>query len=208
MKRFCAAAILGIAGIGISAASPASSATISASGTGLAAPVTTITFSEFGVSYGAVVTDQYESLGATFGSLTASEGLYQSAGGSPGNGLQNYFPDTYNPFSIKFAGTVTEAAFEMVTNGYTDKFTALLNGVEVESFTHTTGGWAYYGFSGITFDEIVVNIGYNSSATNKHMRLDNVQIGTISLVPVPASVPLLLTALGGIYMVGRRRRKT
>lgn len=206
MNKLCVSIALAVAGFGVSAALPASAATIIASGTGLAAPVTTITFSEFGVSSGAVVTNQYESLGATFGSLTATEGLYQTTSGSPGNGLQNYFPDTYNPFSIKFTGTVTEAAFEMITNGYTDKFTAKLNGVEVESFTHTTGNWAYYGFTGITFDEIVVNVGYSSTATNKHMRLDNVQIGAITPVPVSATVPLLLSALGGLCLIGRRRK--
>jgi len=99
-----------------------------------------------------------------------------TTGGHPTQGLQNYFPDTYNPFVIKFAQPVTAAAFEMVTNGHTDTFTALLKGVVVESFTHKTGGWAYYGFTGIMCDEIQVHIGQGQHP-NDHMRLVNVQIG-------------------------------
>lgn len=177
--------------------------------TGLAAPVTTITFSEVsGIGDGALVTDQYAAYGATFGSLSSTEGLYYGSGsGNPGAGLLNYFPDTYNPFSITFAGKVTEAAFNMVTNGYTDKFTARLNGVEVESFTALTGGFRYYGFTGITFDEILVEIGFGSSATNKHMRLDNLQIGTISAVSLPAGGMLLLTGLAGIAALNRRKTR-
>jgi len=188
-------------------ATGASAATLNNS-TGLTAPVTTITFSEVPIANGAVVTDQFAALGATFGSLSSTAGLYfNNGGGNPGAGLQNFFPDSYNPFSIKFSGTVTEAAFRMVTNGYTDKFTALLGGVVVESFTAPTGNWRYYGFTGIAFDELQVEIGFGSTASNKHMRLDNLQIGAVSAVPVPAGGLLLLSGLVGAAAFKRRKKR-
>jgi hypothetical protein len=199
--------IVTIAVVAASSVTGVSAATVSNS-TGLTAPATTITFSEVsGVSAGSVVTDQFAAYGATFGSLSASEGLYFGNSGNPGAGLLNYFPDTYNPFSIKFSGVVTEAAFNMITNGYTDKFTALLNGAAVESFTTTTGGWKYYGFTGILFDEIQVEIGFGSTATNKHMRLDNLQMGAINAVPLPAGGLLLLSGLVGVAAVKRRKSR-
>ncbi|WP_226926139.1 MULTISPECIES: VPLPA-CTERM sorting domain-containing protein [unclassified Meridianimarinicoccus] len=200
-KSILAGTVLAASSVTGASAAPVNTAT------GLAAPVTTITFSEVpGIAQGAVVTDQFAALGATFGSLSATAGLYFGASGNPGAELRNFFPDTYNPFSITFSGTVTEAAFNMVTNGYTDKFTALLNGGVVESFTAPTGGWKYYGFTGILFDEIQVEIGFGSTATNKHMRLDNLQIGAVSAVPLPAGGLLLLSGLGGILAVKRRRK--
>lgn len=198
--------ILAAALLVVSSVTGASAATVNNT-TGLTAPVTTITFSEVsGIAAGAVVTDQFAAFGATFGSLSSSAGLYFANNGNPGAGLQNFFPDTYNPFSIKFSGTVTEAAFAMITNGYTDKFTALLNGVVVESFTAPTGNWRYYGFTGIAFDEIQVEIGTGSTASNRHMRLDNLQIGAISAVPLPAGGLLLLSGLFGVAAFKRRKK--
>lgn len=96
----------------------------------------------------------------------------------------------------------------MVTNGYNDKFFALLNGTLVESFTDSNpvGAWKYYGFTGITFDEIQVEIGFDSAAPNKHMRLDNLQIGAITVVPRPAGGVLLLSGLFGLAIFNRRKR--
>ena len=171
-------------------------------GSGLSSPTRTITFSEVRVPTGTVVTTQFAPSGVTFGSRSSTEGLYLTTAGHPGQGLQNYFPDTYNPFAIKFAQPVTAAAFEMVTNGHTDTFTALLRGVVVESFTHKTGGWAFYGFTGIVFDEIRVHVGQGQH-TNDHMRLDNVQIGAAAPAPTASlivdggfEVPLTSTLVG------------
>ena len=142
-------------------ASGISNATFLDNASGIASPATTVTFSEVAVVNGTVVTNQFSSLGVTFGSLSATEGLYFSASaGSPGAGLQNFFPDSYNPFVISFDTVVSEAAFEMVTNGTTDTFTALLNGVVVETASTVTGAaFSFYGFTGIVFDEIRVGIG-------------------------------------------------
>ena len=164
------------------------------SATGLASPVTTVTFSEVSLTAGSLVTDQFSTLGVEFGSLSPNVGLYYTNGGNPGAGLQNYFPDDYNPFVISFDTAITEAAFMMVTNGYTDTFRALLNGTVVETATRTTGNWRYYGFSGIVFDEIQIGValGESSIPSNAHMRLDNIQTGATASAPAPTTLALLL----------------
>jgi hypothetical protein len=176
-------------------------------GSGVLSPSNTVTFSEVSVGDGSVVTNQFAPFGVTFGSLSASAGLYyQSGGGNPGPGLQNYFPDTYNPFSIQFNVPVSAAAFQMVTNGSTDIITALLNGSLVEQFTtNTGGGWRYYGFTGIVFDEIQVNIAGAGppSCCGNHMRLDNVQFEP---VPLPAALPLMAAGIGSLALLARRRK--
>ncbi len=166
-------------------------------GSGLSAPATTITFSEVAVANGAVVTSQFSAFGVTFGSLSATEGLYYSSGA----GLLNYFPDTYNPFSIQFNGPVSDAAFLMITNGSTDVFTALLNGSVVNQFSSATGGWKYFGFAGIVFDEIQVD--FTGPANGPHMRLDNLQFEP---VPIPAALPLMAAGIGGLALLARRRK--
>ena len=183
-----------------------SNAALILNSTGLTAPATTVTFSEITLSGGTVVTDQFSGYGVEFGALSPNDGLYYTSAGSSGAGLQNYFPDTYNPFVISFDTTVSEAAFEMVTNGTTDTFTALLGGAIVETASITTGGWRFYGFTGIMFDEIRVGIGGEIGTGNsRHMRMDNLQIGAAAAaVPEPSSTALL--GLGGLALMLRRRR--
>tara|TARA_R110001583_G_C5556851_1_gene400852 strand:+ start:284 stop:946 length:663 start_codon:yes stop_codon:yes gene_type:complete len=183
-----------------------SNATFLDNSTGLTSPVTTVTFSEVALSNGAVVTNQFSAFGVEFGSLSPTAGIYfSSGGGSSGAGLQNFFPDTYNPFVISFSTAVSEAAFEMITNGTTDTFTALLNGAVVETASTATGGFSFYGFSGIVFDEIRVGIGGDVGTGNsRHMRLDNVQIGSAVSVPEPSTIALLGLGLFGAGYARRR----
>ena len=183
-----------------------SNAALISNSTGITAPATTVTFSEITLSGGTVVTDQFSGYGVEFGALSPNDGLYYTGSGSSGAGLQNYFPDTYNPFVISFDTTVSEAAFEMTTNGTTDTFTALLGGAIVETANTTTGGWRFYGFTGIIFDEIRVGIGGEVGTGNsRHMRMDNLQIGAAAAaVPEPSSTALL--GLGGLALILRRRR--
>jgi hypothetical protein len=87
----------------------------------------------------------------------------------------------------------------MVTNPGTSTFTALLANVPVESFSAATTFTSlddFYGFQGITFDQIRVDVG----GFNQAMLLDNLQIGT-SAVPEPTTLVLLL----GLVMMRRRK---
>ncbi|MDB4564542.1 PEP-CTERM sorting domain-containing protein [Mariniblastus sp.] len=183
-----------IASIGISSAS----ADFIVDGFGLDSADQTVTFSEFSINDGTVITDQYSSLGIEFGSLSPTEGLYlkPNKGVSRSAGLQNYFPDGYRSIELSFKKPVSEAAFAMVTNGGIDDFTALLNGNVVETAsTSTARGWQYYGFKNIAFDQIRIDI------NNNHMRLDNVQF---SSVPEPTSATLF--GIGILAVAARRRR--
>jgi hypothetical protein len=199
LQVMVAGACLAVSGI--------ANATFIDNATGLASPVTTVTFSEISLSNGTVVTNQFSAFGVEFGSLSATEGLYfYSNAGSPGPGLRNYFPDTYNPFVITFDTAVSEAAFEMTTNGTTDTFTALLNGAVVETISTGTGSFSFYGFSGIVFDEIRVGIGGDvGNGNGRHMRLDNVQIGATVSVPEPSIIALFAAGLVGIGFARRRQ---
>lgn len=179
--------------------------------TGLTSPVTTVTFSEVALANDTVVTDQFLGLGMEFGALSPTDGLYfSSTAGSQGAGLQNFFPDTYNPFVIYFTTAVSEAAFEMITNGTTDTFTAFLNGNVVETASLRTGLWRFYGFTGIVFDEIRVGIGGDvGSGNQRHMRLDNVQIGSavsVSEPPILTILALGLMGLAGLSFARYRRQ--
>ena len=67
---------------------------------------------------------------------------------------------------------------------------------------------AVAGFSNISWFTIGVDENLVESCTNcSIMGFDDVTIGTISAVPLPAGLPLLLTGLGGLALMrGRRRR--
>jgi hypothetical protein len=94
-------------------------------------------------------------------------------------------------FSIKFTTPVTSAAFALATDDdATTLFAAFLNGVPVERFSAATdfsGTNNYFGFTGILFDEILVEVD-----TTKYALFDNIQ--TPSQVPEPST--LLLAAAG------------
>jgi hypothetical protein len=138
---------------------------IISSPTGLLAPTTSLTFDEVVLPIFASVTNQYQSFGVTF-----SPNLYYAdqlnlpnvSGGQIGNFSCCVGPGIIvNPFSINFVGDVTASAFAMVTYPGISTFTALLAGIPIESFsvaTTFTSSSDFYGFEGITFDQITVAI--------------------------------------------------
>lgn len=183
-KIFGAATLATVLGSGVAQTAPI------IGGPGLAAPEQVVTFSEVGLGNGTVVTDQFA--GVTFGrNLANTDGLYWFSGAGVGvsPGLQNFissvsgFADSYNPFVMTFDAPITEVAFEMITNGSVDRFSAYLDGAFVEEFTAQTGAWQVYGFTGIVFDEVRVDIAGAGPivGAGPHMRLDNIQIGAALL---------------------------
>ena len=174
---------------------------------GLSNPAQTITFDEFVFPAGTSITNEYSSLGVTFSPnlvYNAQEGSFPNISG---NRLGNYDP-TVNPFFISFSNIQNEAAFAMVTNTGTSTFTALLNGTAVESFSATTDTNTtsnYFGFTGISFDAIRVDVGGSNSA----MLLDNLQTASLAAIPEPTSLAVFAigACVAGLGTARRRRRE-
>jgi hypothetical protein len=177
--------------------------------TGIASPQATITFSEFGVPADTVITTQYAGLGVTF-----SPNLYQNPQFFPDFNIDPS-PDSLSnfqfigggpivvPFSIFFSAVQTDAAFAMITNQNSTLFQSLLGGVVVDSGVLSTGNGSptnFYGFTGVSFDEIRVAVGGDGN-----MILDNLQLGSTGTVPEPAS--LLLLGFGLIGLAVSKMRK-
>ncbi len=130
------------------------------SATGISNPVYTVTFDEHVLPTGAPVTTQFQDVGVTF----APELFYALIGGNmpniTGRGLVNSAASqVQNPFSVKFTVPRTSAALALATAKGTVRFTARLNGAQVATAlagTYASLATNFFGFTGITFDEIVV----------------------------------------------------
>ena len=172
---------------------------------GLTTYVELITFDEGELADLTIVTDQFQHLGVTFD----PPGDIQSVAGYPnfdGRWLNNFNVDgsgvANNPFSIHFEDIVTAATFALITNPGMTTFTALLDGMIVESFMAATtfdNAFNYFGFENIKFDEIQI-----LAPGNGALGIDN-----LAYLPLPAPVWMLLAALSALGIVGiwRRRRK-
>lgn len=170
---------------------------------GLASPGHLITFSEIVLPEESPVTNQYAGLGVTF-----SPGLFYNTQPIffPTESLANFGSnETNNPASLLFSQDLMAVAFAMQTNTGTSTFTALLDGVEVESFTagttlsilpDTSQASNFYGFTNIVFDEVRI------LSNTAFFQIDNLQF---TAVPEPAS--LVLLGLGALGLLGRRLRR-
>jgi hypothetical protein len=174
--------------------------------TGLVAPAHTITFEEIILPTGTPVTNQYAGLGVTF---TPSMYYDVQPVFFPTHSLANFdFADVHNPVTLTFNEVLGEAAFAMQTNAGTSTFTALLGGVEVESFTapttlsilpDTSQASNFYGFTNIQFDEVRI------LSNTTFFQIDNLQFSPAA-VPEPGPVAMLLGS-GVIGVLAVRRKK-
>ena len=201
MSRLLAlAATLALAAPAVQAAS------VSALSTGLAGADTTITFAEGNLPNDTAVTTQFAAQGVTFsaGIRTAQTYIFSNI---DNRAIVNFFPITA-AFSLFFTQDVTDATFAMVTNPGTSQFTALLDGVIVETFTAATStsqANTFYGFTGIVFDEIAIVAG----GSNNAMAMDNLSFNVAPppppAVPLPASSLLLIGGMGALVAMRRKR---
>lgn len=178
--------------------------------TGLSNAATSISFSEQSIADYTAVTNQFAAQGITF-----SAGIFYNAQGPasfPGisgdyvgnfNSVPAVLPTT--PFSVYFNSAQTRAGFGFVTNPSNTLFEAYLGGVLMASSNLVATSYldpnSYFGFDGVTFDEIRITRTGDESAL-----LDNVQYGGTSVVPEPGSFVLLGSMLIPGAAILRRRR--
>ena len=132
------------------------------------------------------------------------------------NGFNGVFPNMVNsvianfngfgatsPTSVSFAAALSEAAFAFVSNPQGMTFDAYLGAGLVESSTYATDySGDFYGFTGITFDRIVIT---GDSINNNAYILDSLQTKAAA-VPEPGMLALLGLAGLGALVASRRRR--
>jgi hypothetical protein len=200
---------IGLVALGLMVSASAFATSLN-NGTGLSSPAETITFSEDVLPNGTLVTNQWAAFGVTF---TGMDYNGTNAGPFPNidnNDLSNFGSTgtvlaNGNPFSMFFTSPQTAVAFALITNPGTSTITAKLGGSTVASFTPGTtfnSAIDFYGFTGITFDEIDVLV--NAASTTA--RIDNLQIGT-SAAPEPGAFWLLMTGLAALMGAAAYKRR-
>lgn len=176
-------------------------------------PTQTITFEEIDLPIGTEITTQYSGLGVTFSNLFLSTPVRRR----PVNFnlhhriLSNFdatLSGPFGPFSINFLQQQTAVEFTLLTNTGISTFTALLNGVVIETFdARTILDGRRYGFSGILFDEIRVNPGGSNLAAG----IDDLQLSSPTFTSVPETSSVLGLLSMGALSIGfchKRRQKT
>lgn len=134
-----------------------------------------------------------------------------SGGGVPTSGVRYMSGDSYlglytSDIRIDFLFGVTAVGFHIVDNDYTDvrvqAFDAAGNVLDTVIVPEVGGGGVTY--AGIAAQGISYVIIDGANGTH----LDSTFIDDLSFrpVPVPAALPLMLTALGALGLSGRRRR--
>lgn len=186
-------------------------ATFFTNGSGIPNPALVITFDEHSLADQTAIAGQYSDLGV---SATSNLFFHNYPAGTHVNGnpdvLGNFIwnfnnAHTYaSQFSISFVGEQTAAAFAIsgAESGVT--FEALQNGIVVDSGIANIGYGAsdssdFYGFSGVTFNEILVS--YSGPG------LLVADVDTIQLSAIPEPSTFILAALGGLALRIVRPRK-
>lgn len=178
------------------------------SNAGFTAADTTISFSEVALAAGTAVTNQFA--GVTFatngpGKFYIGNGSYATAANVSGAYLDSFSGGTRATiYDIIFGADVSAAgAFWEFNNNTTATFTALNNGLAVDSFIYSNvnccGSSEFRGFQGVTFDTLRV-----SNITGTDFYMDKLSFKAAE-VPEPAGVALFGIAALGVAFARRRK---
>lgn len=189
-----------------SLASPAYAGTFIANGSGLVSPGSTLTFSEVALADNTLVTNQFAASGVTFNNavINAQDGiLSRDYAANFGLGL-GIFPD----LTFTFTSSVTDAAFELVTNPGISMINIFLGGNLVDTAMLPTdlAAGSYYGYTGGLFDSVQI-----LAPVNNALLIDNIQFNAaaadVGAVPEPATWALMIVGFGMIGATLRRDRR-
>ncbi len=174
--------------------------------TGLSNPDTLLTFDEVVQGDNTPLTTEYSAFGVTFTNIFYNSGGNSAVGGNVGAPhIGNFQAGGFQSasFSFNFTTPVEEAAFAFASsfNG-TATFTALLNGSQVDTGIGPigVGGNDFYGFQGVTFDQLSV---VYSGLGNNAAVFDSLQF-----TPVPEPSTLLATGAGVTALFAFKRRRS
>jgi hypothetical protein len=173
-------------------------------GSGLTSPEATLNFASPVLSTDDIVTDQ-------FAWVTFSPNVYfepESGFGIMPNTLGNFTyatePAYVDPVTITIGRNQSGAAFQMAAEYTPYAFTALLNGVVVDSATTAVSDVAgFYGFTGEPwFNQLV--IAEAGVGGGPYWVLGNVELSSI---PEPSTWAMMLAGFAGLGYAGYRRAK-
>ena len=186
-------------------AQPAAATMLAGSSTPIASPDETIGFDEVALGGGTTVTDQFSSLGITFGAPGVSYATRVS--GRPNFSGPAVLKFGGGTVSILFDHDVTDMSAAITANFGTMTVTSLLDGTQVETFpwtfpnnTVSTNQNNFFGFTGSLFDEVRIDLGGSTS-----IAMDTLSY-TKAAIPTPGTLPLLAIGLGAGLLCRRHRR--
>ena len=141
--------------------------------------------------------DEFSDQGVLFG------GNWRFNGGP--DGLLSVVDNQVQPGNIHFLQPVTAAVIRSQTTPGGTTFYAYRNGNLVEEFNRFTNSeWLYFGFQDIIFDELRFLRTDGDSDPSFALNIDDIYF-QVAPIPLPAGVWLLLSAVGGLGFVGRRK---
>ena len=151
--------------------------------------------------------------GVTFSTQIGSGNFFNiDLGGNYTGGFLDSIANSTVPNQIlSIAFETAQSGFGFITNEFMSTFDITINfssgGSFSNSYTNSSGGFVYYGFTSDLLDISSVVIDGTNGGTFD-FSLDDFAFtnAPTAPVPLPAALPLLLVALGGLGFAGRRRK--
>lgn len=138
--------------------------------------------------------------GTLFSLHEVDQGEFQLAWGTSGN--------RFDSFTWDFAESIT--GFFVTLSGFQSMFSMTFDegtGSETFDITDAVGG---SGLFGVVFDQAITSLTFSTTWAYDFAAMDDLYYKTessVSAVPIPAGLPLLLSAIGGLGLMGWRKKR-